>query len=172
MGDARDHAFQNAPVPRARALVIEPAEADRVHHRNGPRAHGEDVAKDPADARCRPLKRLNETGMIVRLDLEGDRVAIADVDDARHSHPAPAARACPRPAAFSDGCGSFYTNNARSTSRRRCQVPSRWVHDPSSCRIFWYSVGCQLMGSDHFRRDLAHDSWTAADERSKSATQG
>ena len=48
-----------------------------------PRAHRENVAQNPADAGRRSLKRLDKTGMIVRFDLERDRVSAADVDDAR-----------------------------------------------------------------------------------------
>ena len=68
-------------IRRLRATV-QRAETQRVHDRDGPRAHGEDVAQNAADAGGRALKRLDETGMVVRFDLERDRVAVADVDDA------------------------------------------------------------------------------------------
>src|SRR6266849_704541 len=54
----------------------------RIHHRYGPRAHGENVTQNAADARSRTLKRLNKRRMIVRLDLERARPAVADVNNA------------------------------------------------------------------------------------------
>ena len=50
--------------------------------RDRPGAHGEDVADDAADAGRRALVRLDVGRVVVRLDLEGDRPAVADVDDA------------------------------------------------------------------------------------------
>ena len=67
---------------RAPLRIVERAEAQRIQHRDGPRAHGEDVAQDAAHAGGRALKRLDEAGVVVRFDLEGDRVAAADIDDA------------------------------------------------------------------------------------------
>ena len=82
MRDAADHAAQNAAVARAGRGIVERAEAQRIQHRDGPRAHGEDVAQDAADAGGRALERLDEAGVVVRFDLEGDDVAAADIDDA------------------------------------------------------------------------------------------
>ena len=56
------------------------AEAQRVHHRNGARAHGEDVAHDAADAGRRTLIRLDERWMVVAFHLENGGVAVADID--------------------------------------------------------------------------------------------
>ena len=78
MRDAGHHAFHHAAV----AGRIERAEAEGVQHRDGPRAHGEDVAQNSAHAGGRALKRFDEAGMVVRLDLEGDGPAAAYVDDA------------------------------------------------------------------------------------------
>ena len=61
---------------------VERAEADGVHRGDGARAHREDVAEDAADAGGRALKRLDEGGVVVRLDLEGGAPAVADVHDA------------------------------------------------------------------------------------------
>ena len=61
---------------------VERAEAQRVHHRDRPGAHGEDVADDAADAGRRALVGLDVRRVVVRLDLERDGVALADVDDA------------------------------------------------------------------------------------------
>ena len=86
MRDAAHHAFDNAAVAghgfRRRESIVNRSETNRVHHRDGPRAHGEDVAQDAAHAGGRALKRLDEARMIVRFDLEGDDVAGADIDDA------------------------------------------------------------------------------------------
>ena len=59
------------------------AEAEPVEQRDRPRAHGDDVAQDPADPGRGALERLDRGGMVVALDLEGDRLAVAEVDDAR-----------------------------------------------------------------------------------------
>jgi hypothetical protein len=49
---------------------------------HGPRAHGEDVAHNAADAGGRALERLDRARVIVRFHLERDAPAVADVDDA------------------------------------------------------------------------------------------
>ena len=49
----------NARSGRCR-LVRDRAEAQRIHHRDRPRAHGKDVAQNAADAGGRALKRLDE----------------------------------------------------------------------------------------------------------------
>ena len=81
-GDAGDDAFDDAAVARAVGPVERP-EAQRVHERDGPRAHREDVPDDAADAGGRALVRLDERGMIVGLDLEDRGEAVADVHRAR-----------------------------------------------------------------------------------------
>ncbi len=58
------------------------AEAQRIHRRDRPRAHGEHVAQDAAHARRRALVGLDEAGVVVRLHLEDDRLPVADIDDA------------------------------------------------------------------------------------------
>ena len=72
VADAAHHAGEEIAVPR----LVERPEAQAVEHRDGPRAHGEDVAQDAADAGGRALVRLDRRGMVVRLDLEGDRPAV------------------------------------------------------------------------------------------------
>src|SRR5437660_7829158 len=57
------------------------AEAQRVQTKFGPRAHGEDVADDSANAGGCALERLNCTWMIVALDFERDCPAVANIDD-------------------------------------------------------------------------------------------
>ena len=66
----------------ARALLVERAEPQRVAQRDRPRAHREDVAQDPAHARGGALVGLDGRRVVVALDLEGDREAVADVDHA------------------------------------------------------------------------------------------
>ena len=65
-----------------RVGILDRAESQRVHHGDGARAHGEDVAQDAADAGGCALKGLDEARMIVGFDLERDGVSVADVDDA------------------------------------------------------------------------------------------
>ena len=63
-------------------VVVGLAEAQAVEERDRPRAHRHDVAEDPADAGRGPLERLDRGRMVVRLDLEGDGLALAEVDHA------------------------------------------------------------------------------------------
>ena len=63
-GDAGDHAFDDAAVARA-VGTLERTEAQRVHQRDRPRAHREDVADDAADAGGGALVRLDERRVIV-----------------------------------------------------------------------------------------------------------
>ena len=56
------------PDTRCRVLGwIGLAEAQRVHHGDGARAHGEDVAHDAAHAGGRALIGLDEAGMVVAI---------------------------------------------------------------------------------------------------------
>ena len=67
----------------ARALGVGGlAEAQRVEHRDRPRADREHVAQDPADPGGRALEGLDRARVVVRLDLEGDAEPAADVDHA------------------------------------------------------------------------------------------
>ena len=59
------------------------AEAEPVEERDRPRAHRDDVAQDPADPGRGALERLDRGRMVVALDLERDRLAVAEIDDAR-----------------------------------------------------------------------------------------
>ena len=67
----------------ARARVRRVAEAERVEHRDRAGAHREDVAQDPADAGRGALVGLDRGRVVVALDLERDREAVADRDHAR-----------------------------------------------------------------------------------------
>ena len=77
-GDSADDARQHPPgIGRVRG-----PEPQGVHDRDGPRAHREDVPDDPAHAGRRALERLDVRGMVVRFDLEGNGITLADVHDA------------------------------------------------------------------------------------------
>ena len=81
MRDAADHTFQNAPVAVRLGRIGNWSEANRVQHGDRPCAHGEDVAQNAADAGGCSLKWLDEAGVVVRFDLEGDGVAVAYIND-------------------------------------------------------------------------------------------
>ena len=59
------------------------AEGERVHRGDGPRPHGEDIAENAADPGRGALIGLDVRGVVVALHLEDQRVAVADIDDAR-----------------------------------------------------------------------------------------
>ena len=102
---------------------VERAEAQAVHHRDRPRAHGQDVADDAADAGRRALVRLDVGRMVVRLDLERDRPAVADVDDTgvlAHADEQRVGPAAPSRRTAAGGPSTTCRSSARSTS------PSRW----------------------------------------------
>ena len=85
----------------ARALRVELAEAQRVEHRDRPRAEREHVAEDPADPGGGALERLDRARVVVRLDLERHRPAVADRDRAGvlagpHQHPLALGRQAPQ----------------------------------------------------------------------------
>ena len=75
VADAFDH---DAAEQVTNARAVEGAEAKRVEHRDRTRAHRENVAKNSADSGRRSLIRLDRRRMIVRLDLERHREAVAD----------------------------------------------------------------------------------------------
>ena len=64
------------------AIFRNRSEAQGVDRANRPGAHREDVAHDAAHAGGRALKRLDCARMVVRLYLERDGQAVADVNDA------------------------------------------------------------------------------------------
>ena len=87
MRDAADHAFKNSAIAIAPGGIVERTEADGVEHRDRSCAHGENVAQNAADAGGRALEGLDEAGVVMRFDLEGDGLAfafgvLADIDDA------------------------------------------------------------------------------------------
>ncbi len=80
-------------------VIVGSAEPQAVEQRDRPCAHRDDVAEDAADARRGALERLDRRGVVVALGLEGDGEPVTEVEHARRSRPAPAARAGPRSAA-------------------------------------------------------------------------
>jgi hypothetical protein len=62
--------------------VVGPSEAEPVEQRHRPGTHRDDVAEDAADPGRSALERLDGGGVVVALDLERDRLALAEVDDA------------------------------------------------------------------------------------------
>ena len=76
--DAAHHAVDDA----LRRRVGRGAEAQRVQVGDRPRAHGEHVAQDAADAGGRALVGLDEARVVVALHLEDGGQAVADVHHA------------------------------------------------------------------------------------------
>ena len=105
------HASRNLVIPPPQRLIrlrlIQRPKPQRIHHRQRPRIHREDVPQNPAHTRSRALIRLDIARMIMRLDLERASPPIAHVDDARHSRPAPAPR-CPARVVRSPRVGSRF----------------------------------------------------------------
>ena len=75
--DARDDALDEPALARVGQI----AEEERVHDREGPRAHREDVAQDAAHAGRGPLVGLDRRRVVVALDADRDRDAVAGVDN-------------------------------------------------------------------------------------------
>ncbi len=76
--DAGHDTLEQPPLAR----IVERPEEQRVHHRQRTGAHREDVAQDAPHAGGRPLVGLDCRGVVVALDTDGDRDAIARVHDA------------------------------------------------------------------------------------------
>jgi hypothetical protein len=62
--------------------VVGLAETEAVEERDRPSSHRDDVAEDPADSGRSALEGLNGRRVVVAFDLERDRLALAEVDDA------------------------------------------------------------------------------------------
>ena len=121
------------------ARLLDRTEAQRVEQGDRPRAHREDVADDAADAGRRALVRLDERRMVVRLDLEHRREAVADVDGAGVlAGPLQHARGL-RSAASSGARASSCSCSARTTSPRTARARSGSARGPSSSTIRAYS---------------------------------
>ena len=79
-GDADRVAVGADPGDGAVEARVAGREAEPVEQRDRPRAHGDDVAQDPADARRRALERLDRGRVVMALDLEADRLAVAEIE--------------------------------------------------------------------------------------------
>ena len=111
--DAAHDAVDESP----RAPIVGPAELERVEQRDWPRAHGDDVAQDAADAGRGALVWLDRARVVVRLDLEGDGQPIADAHDARVLARAGEHIAAGGGQRAQERASSSCTSSARSTSR-------------------------------------------------------
>ena len=78
VGDPGHHLAEQVADPGA----VQSSEPEGVEQGNRTRAHGENVANDPADARRRPLEGLHGRRVVVAFDLEHHRLPVADVDHA------------------------------------------------------------------------------------------
>src|SRR3546814_21201083 len=76
--DAGDHAGEEMASLR----VVGRSKTERVEVRHRPRAHGEHVAQDAADAGGGAVGGLVEARVVTALHIEADGRAIADVDHA------------------------------------------------------------------------------------------
>src|SRR5205085_1104963 len=72
-------ASTDAPPMPPPAVV---AEAQSIQNRDRPCAHRDDVPEDPPDAGRGALERLDGRRMVVRLDLERDRLPLAEINHA------------------------------------------------------------------------------------------
>ena len=81
--DADAVAVMADPCDGAPKLPAVVGEAQTVQDRDRARSHRDDVSQDSPDARGCALERLHRGRVVVRLDLERDRLAVADIDHAR-----------------------------------------------------------------------------------------
>ena len=77
--DAAHHALDQPALPG----IVGWPEEEGIHDGQRPRPHGEDVAQDAPDPGRRALVGLDGGGMVVALDADGHRDAVAGVDHAR-----------------------------------------------------------------------------------------
>ena len=76
-GNTGHHAFGDP----AAAGVVQRTKSQRIHEGDRPGSHREHIAEDPADAGGGALVGLDGGRVVVALDAEGGRDAVADVDD-------------------------------------------------------------------------------------------
>ena len=79
MRNAADHASEEP----SHLAIIQLAKAQGVDRAHRARAHGENIADNPAHTCGRPLEWLHRAGMIMALDLERNRQIIANIENAR-----------------------------------------------------------------------------------------
>ena len=136
VADALDRAVEQV----ARARRVELAEAQRVEHRDRPRADREHVAQDAADAGGRALERLDRARVVVRLDLERHRQPVAHVHRAGVLARAHHARAGPRWAAAGAASSSACRRSAPTTSARTPPARAAFGSRPSRSQMPSYSA--------------------------------
>src|SRR5262245_19156170 len=79
--DSGNHASKQAPiVPDLRRPPMDRTETQRVKQKHRTRSHRKDIANNPAYSSCSALERLDCTGVIMALHLEGDSPTVPDVD--------------------------------------------------------------------------------------------
>ncbi len=66
----------------AREGPVRLREAQAVEQRHGASTHRDDVTEDSSHSRRGTLERLDSRGVVVALDLERDREALAEIEDA------------------------------------------------------------------------------------------
>ena len=97
----------------------------------GPRAHGEDVAHDAADAGRRALVGLDVGGVVVALHLEDARRRRRRCRPRRRSRPGPGSPAGPWSGSLlQPHAARICRSSARSTSPRRCRARSASARGP------------------------------------------
>ena len=79
MGDASHHPFHQTHV----AALLQGTKAQGIEQGDRPGPHGEDVPQDAAHPSGRPLKRFHGRGVVMAFDLEGEPLALAQVDYTR-----------------------------------------------------------------------------------------
>jgi hypothetical protein len=108
---------EDAAVARAGFGVVERPKRSESSTAMGRAPMVKDVAQNAADAGGRALERLDETGVVVRFDLEGDHVAAADIDDAGVLAGTLDHQLAARGELLSGAGASSCRSSARSTSR-------------------------------------------------------
>ena len=122
-GNPGHDAFGDPPA----AGVVQRAEPQRVHERDRAGPDGEDIAEDAADAGGGALVGLDGRRVVVALDAEGGRDAVADVDDPGALARARRARAAPRWAGGAGGSGTTCRSSAPTTSPRTWPARGGWA---------------------------------------------
>ena len=74
-------AFDHTVYQLAGLVMRRLAKGQRIHRRDGPRAHGENITQNAANTGGGTLIGLDVGGVVVAFHLEDDRVAITDVHD-------------------------------------------------------------------------------------------